>query len=324
LRLLLPSSSFSRHRRIAALAGAILFFCACGGDAAPGLRAPASTPGATGEPVSATDDVGRAVELSRPASRVISLLPAGTETLFALGAGDAVVGRTRYDLEPELAHLPSVGGGLDPSLETIVSLRPDLVIAFETASESRIRPRIEQLGIPVFAIQTEDTADIYRNIRSLGTLVGRDSAARVLLASIRSELEAVRASVPPGPRPEVVYVASIEPAIVAGPGTYLGELIELAGADLLEVGGARGAYWPQISLETLVREQPDIVVLPVGSDPTSSVARLRAEPGWRELRAVQQGRIAVVPTDLMSRPGPRLPEIARLLRGAFAEHGTAR
>lgn len=288
---------------------------ACGreGSSATGREASAAR-------VSAVDDAGRAVSLARPARRVVSLLPAGTETLFALGAGETVVARTRYDREPHLAHLPSVGGGLDPSLEALVAVRPDLVVAFETASESRIRPRIEALGIPVFAIQTEDTADIFRNIVSLGQMVGRDSAASALLASIRDELTAVRTAVPPGRRPRVVYVASIDPPIVAGPGTFLGELIGLAGGDLVDVGGARGAHWPQISLEALVREEPDIVVLPVGADPGSSVGRLRSEPGWRELRAVREGRIAQVPTDLMSRPGPRIGEIARLLRAAFDRH----
>ncbi len=318
------SGALCRRLRAAAFVTAALLAPACRGDAGAEAGAPGAARTEAAASVSATDDVGRVVTLPQPASRVISLLPAGTETLFALGAGAAVVGRTRYDVEPHLAHLPSVGGGLDPSLEAVVSLRPDLVVAFETASESRIRPRIEALGIPVFAIQTEDTADIFRNIASLATLVGRDSAGAALLASIRAELAAVRATVPAGPRPRVVYVASIDPPIVAGPGTYLGELIELAGGELVDVGGARGAYWPQISLETLVREPPDIVVLPVGSDPTSSVARLRAEPGWRELRAVREGRVAVVPTDLMSRPGPGIVEIAGLLRAAFAQHGPGR
>ena len=282
-----------------------------GCEAAPSARDPG--PAA----VMATDDVGRDIRLERPARRVLSLLPAGTETFFALGAGDAVVGRTRYDVDSGVVHLPSVGGGLDPSLEAIVALRPDLVVAFETASESRIRPRIEALGIPVFAIQTEDTADIYRNIASLGALVGRGETADSLLSSIRAELSAIRASVSGADRPKVVYVASISPPIVAGPGTYLGELIGVAGGDLLDVGGAQGAYWPQISLETLLREQPDLLVLPVGSDPTSTIGRLRSEPGWRDLEAVKQNRVALVPTDLMSRPGPRIPEIARLLRDAF-------
>lgn len=299
-----------------------LALAACGGEPRPDADTNAASI-LDASAVSVVDDAGRTVTLPRPARRVVSLLPAGTETLYALGAGETVVARTRYDLEPELAHLPSVGGGLDPSLESLVAVGPDLVLAFETASESRVRPRIEAVGIPVFAIQTEDTADIYRNITNLGRLVGRDSAAAALLASIRGELADIRATVPPGRRPRVVYVASIDPPIVAGRGTYLGELIGLAGGDLVpeEVGG--GGYWPQISLETLVHEQPDVVVLPVGSDPTSTVERLRGEPGWRELRAVREGRIAPVPTDLMSRPGPRIPEIARLLREAFERHGGA-
>lgn len=299
-----------------------LALAACGSEPRPDADTNAAS-SLDASAVSVVDDAGRTVTLPRPARRVVSLLPAGTETLYALGAGETVVARTRYDLEPELAHLPSVGGGLDPSLESLVAVGPDLVLAFETASESRVRPRIEAVGIPVFAIQTEDTADIYRNITNLGRLVGRDSAAAALLASIRGELADIRATVPPGRRPRVVYVASIDPPIVAGPGTYLGELIGLAGGDLVpaEVGG--GGYWPQISLETLVHEQPDVVVLPVGSDPTSTVERLRGEPGWRELRAVREGRIAPVPTDLMSRPGPRIPEIARLLREAFERHGGA-
>ncbi|HEX6070879.1 MAG TPA: helical backbone metal receptor [Longimicrobiaceae bacterium] len=267
--------------------------------------------------VSATDDVGRVVRLDAPARRVLSLLPAGTEIVVALGAGDALVGRTRYDVDPALGHLPSVGGGLDPSLEAIVGLRPDLVIAFETASESRVRPRIEALGIPVFAIRTEDTTDIFRNIGSLGTLAGRSAAADSLLGAIRSDLSAVAASVPGGRRPSVVYVASIDPPIVAGPGTYIGEMIGIAGGRLLRVGDAAGAYWPQVSLEALVRAQPDVVVLPVGSDPGSTVARLRAEPGWRELEAVRDDRVVVVPTDLMSRPGPHIARIAEALRDGF-------
>lgn len=270
--------------------------------------------------VTAIDDAGREVTLPAPAERVVSLLPAGTETLFALGAGDVVVGRTRYDVDPHLTHLPSVGGGLDPSLEALVALQPDLVLAFETASESRIRHRIEQLGIPVFAIKTEDTTDVYRNIERLGTLVGRDSAAAALRDTIRTELRRVATAAEQlGWRPTAIYVASIEPAILAGGRTYLGELIGVAGGEALDFGEPEGPRWPQVSLEALVRAQPDVVILPVGADPTSSVARLRREPGWRELHAVQQGRIAVVPTDLMSRPGPGISEIAALLHDAFVD-----
>lgn len=305
-----------RARHLRATITALLLAAAHAGCEPSGDR---PAPAATGQ-VTAVDDAGREVTLPAPAERVVSLLPAGTETLFAIGAGDVVVGRTRYDVDPHLIDLPSVGGGLDPSLEALVALRPDLVLAFETASESRIRHRIEQLGIPVFAIKTEDTTDIYRNIERLGTMVGRDAAAAALRDSIRAELREVSAAAAQlAWNPTAVYVASIDPAILAGGSTYIGQLIGLAGGEALEFGELEGPRWPQVSLETLVEAQPDVVILPVGADPTSSVARLRREPGWRELRAVQEGRIAVVPTDLMSRPGPGISEIARVLYEAFAE-----
>lgn len=298
--------SKTTRRCLAAALGLVLTSLACADSAAPAAE------GSTG--VAAIDDVGREVRLPEPADRVISLLPAGTETLFAFGAGETVVGRTRYDVEPHLAHLPSVGGGLDPSLEALVALQPDLVVAFETAGGSGIRPQIERLGIPVFAIHTQDTTDIYRNIERLGTLVGRDSAADSLATSIRARLASIAASVPSGKRPTVLFVASIDPPIVAASGTYLAELIGVAGGELPDLGLGERIEWPQLSLEVLLRADPDVVLLPVGSDSVGPLERLRHEPGWRDLTAVREGRVALVPTDLMSRPGPGIAQIAAVLR----------
>jgi iron complex transport system substrate-binding protein len=270
--------------------------------------------------VSVTDDAGREVRLSAPARRVVSLLPAGTETLVALGALEHVVGRTRYDTDTHLAHLPSVGGGLDPSLEALAALSPDLVIAFETAGGSPIRARLEQLGIPVFGIQTQDTADVFRNIAKLGHLVGRDAAADSLSRDLRRRLEAVRESVPPGPRPTVLYLAGLDPPIVAGNSTFVMELIGVAGGASIPALSRAAGVWPQLSFEELVRQDPDIVVLPVGRDRNQAVDRLRAAPGWRELRAVREGRIVTVEADLANRPGPAIAESAEAMRAALAPH----
>ncbi|HEX6927136.1 MAG TPA: helical backbone metal receptor [Longimicrobiaceae bacterium] len=294
------------RRRLTTALGLLLAVAGCADSAAPAAE--------RSWQVVVVDDVGREVRLPTPAERVISLLPAGTETLFALGAGETVVGRTRYDLEPHLAHLPSVGGGLDPSLEAILALKPDLVVAFETAGGSGIRPQIERLGIPVFAIRTQDTTDIYRTIERLGTLVGRDSAAAALASSIRSRLDSIAASVPRGRRPTALFVASIDPPIVAGPGTYLAELIGVAGGQLPDLGVGNRVEWPPLSVEVLLRSDPDVVLLPVGSDSVGPLERLRREPGWRELAAVREGRVAPVPADLVSRPGPGIAEIAAVLR----------
>lgn len=267
--------------------------------------------------VSVVDDAGRTVRLARPARRIVSLLPAGNEALLALGAGDRIVGRTRYDEMPELAGLPSVGGGLDPSLEALAALRPDLVLAWEPPGGSRVRARLEELGIAVLALETRDTAAIFRTIHNLGHLSGRGAAADSLARHVRARLDSVRASVPPGPRPRVLYVVSVDPPMLAGTDNFLAELIGVAGGEPVGVSAGHKGHSPQVSREELLRIRPDVVVLPVGEDPTASVERLRAEPGWREMPAVREGRVVTVPADLMNRPGPEIGESARVLRDAI-------
>src|SRR5690606_7655811 len=133
----------------------------CGtGDGEARARATADRTLASSDAIQVVDDAGRTITLGVPATRIISLVPAATETLVALGAIDLLVGRTDFD-DAEVGHLPSVGQGLTPSVEVVASLRPDLVVAWEEAGISRVRPRLEALGIPVFAVATQDTAGIF-------------------------------------------------------------------------------------------------------------------------------------------------------------------
>ena len=280
--------------------------------------APAGDDPSATRAVFAIDDVGRRVELPAPATRVVSLLPAFTETMFALGAGDLVVGRTRYDTDPALAHLTDVGGGLDPNLETIVSLQPDLVIAWESQSGSKIRERLESLGIPVFAAATRDTSAIFSAIASLGRLTAHDPEADSLAAHVRAQLDSVRTSVAGRDRPSVLYVVSLDPPMIAGLENFIAELIGVAGGEPVAMPGDRAGLSPQVSLEDLVRRQPDVVILPVGEDPAISLDRLSREPGWRDLNAVREGRVAELPADQVNRPGPGIGEMAKLLRSAIA------
>jgi iron complex transport system substrate-binding protein len=286
---------------------------ACG-DA--GARAPGQAPPAPADaPVSAVDDTGREVRLPRPARRVVALVPSATETLFALGAGGQVVGRTRYDTAPGMAHLPSVGGGLDPSVETLLSLQPDLVVSWDKEKGGALRQRLEEMGIPVFAVRTRDTTDVFRNVERLGRLVGRDAAADSLTAAMRADLEAVRASVAGRERPSVLYVVWNDPPMTAGPETFIAQVIGAAGGRTVFPDLEQD--WPQVSMEEIVRRQPDVVVVPVGEDRVHSLARVLDAPGWRSLRAVREGRVVEVPTDLMNRPGPHLGEAARAMRDAL-------
>jgi iron complex transport system substrate-binding protein len=265
--------------------------------------------------VQATDDAGHLVTLAHPARRVVSLIPSATETLIAIGATPQLVGRTRYDVAPQVASLPSVGGTVDASVEALVALAPELVIAWDTDKRQQVRAKLVALGVPVFVMRTQDTADVFRGIANLGRLTGHVSAATAVAATVRAQLDSVRRSVAALPTPSVFYVVYNDPPMTAGSATFLGQLISLAGgrsifADLHQ-------SWPTVALEEIVRRQPDVLIVPVGEFRTNTLDRFRRMPGWRDLRAVREGRIVTVPADLSSRPGPAIGEAARVLRDAI-------
>ncbi|HEU0052747.1 MAG TPA: cobalamin-binding protein [Longimicrobium sp.] len=302
------------RRAPAGLLALALLLAACGG-AKPSDDARAAADSA----VAATDDAGREIRLARPAARIVSLVPSATETLVALGARETVVGRTDYDEAPEVAAVPSVGGGLDPSLEKLAALRPDLVIGWETVGRPELRDRLEALGIPVFAMATQDTADVFRGIASLGRLTGRGRAADSLAAAVRAELDAVRASVAGKPRPSVFWLVQTDPPMTAGRATFVSELVEVAGGR--NAFGDLEALWPNVSMEEIVRRQPDVLIVPVVEARTARVEELRALPGWRELRAMREGRARSVDAELVNRPGPSIGKAARAV--AEAIHASA-
>jgi iron complex transport system substrate-binding protein len=232
-----------------------------------------------------------------------------------MGMADLLVGRTEFDRGPALDSLPSVGGGVDPSLEALVALRPDVVLAWSTGKEAALRARLEGLGIPVFAVETTDTADVFRTIGNLGRITGRRASSDSLAASLRAEVEAVRASVAGRPRAGVFFVVWHDPPMTAGGGTFIHEVVELAGGR--NVFGDATQPWPNVALEEVVRRRPDVIVLPVGEQGAARLEELRREPGWRDVPAVKAGRVVLIEADLMNRPGPRLGEAARRLAAAF-------
>lgn len=266
-------------------------------------------------PVRFTDDAGKAVLLRRPARRIVSLVPSATETLIALGAATQIVGRTDYDVAPEVATLPSVGGGIDPSVEAVVALRPDAVISWGRDRRQRTRVKLEALGIPVISLSTEDTSDVFRVISDLGALSGHTSSAQTISARLRSEFRDVARSVSGLPRPLVFYVMFNDPPMTTGLGTFIGQLITLAGGRL--AFAELGTLWPSVSVEAILQRNPDVIVLPVGEKVLVTANKLRATPGWRDLSAVRDGRVVTIPANLLNRPGPHLGEVARALRDAI-------
>ncbi|MFN2383930.1 MAG: ABC transporter substrate-binding protein [Gemmatimonadota bacterium] len=277
---------------------------ACGEDAPRGSAGPHA--------VTVVDDAGQTVRLGAPAERMISLVPSVTESVIALGAAGRLVARTRYDTAPEVAGLPSVGGGLDPSLEALVALDPDLVIAWDGAPAATLGARLAASGIPLYRAAIEDTAAVFRTLDRLGELLGLPGPAADATRGLRDSLTAIAAESVGMPRPSVFYLLAGRPPRTAGTRTFIGELIEVA--------GGRPAFpeleqlWPAVALEAVVARNPDVILVPGGGEEAARLARAR---GWRDMPAVREGRVIEVPGDLFSRPGPGIADAARTLREAL-------
>lgn len=285
---------------------------ACAGDRAE-QAGKAATP--TPASIELTDDAGQVVRLARPATRIVSLIPSATETLIAIGATETIVGRTRYDVAPEVASLPSVGGGVDPSVEAIVNLHPDLVISWESDKRQAIRQKLIGAGIAVYILRTQDTTDIFHGIAAIGRMAGRDSAATAIANAVRDTLRQVQQSVLGLPVPSVFYVVYNDPPMTAGPKTFIGELIGLAGGRSIFTDTTQ--LWANLALEEVVRLDPDLLIVPVSELRTNSLERFQKLAGWRDLRAVKTGRVVSVPSDLLSRPSPSIAQASQVLRNAL-------
>jgi ABC-type Fe3+-hydroxamate transport system substrate-binding protein len=299
----------NRRRAATRAAGRLALAVLLGGAGATAAHAQA--PG-----VAAADGLGRVVRLPAPARRVVSTVPSATDLLVALGVADRVVGRTTYDTAAAVRGAAEVGGGTDPSLERVLAARPDLLLAWPEPSAARVRNAAAAAGVPVFAVGLRDTAALYGTIAALGRLTARDAAAGALAGTLRARLDAVRAR-SRGPARTAVFVASERPVYVAGARSFV---MEVAGA-----AGLRPAFpevpgdWPALALEAIVRRDPEVLLVPRrrGDAPGAALARLRAAPGWRDLRAVRLGRVISLDGDAISRPGPRLADAAEAIAAAL-------
>ena len=272
-----------------------------------------------------TDGLGREVQLASAAQRVVSLAPSNTEILFALGAGDKVVGRDEFSDYPEEAKaIDSVGGSMgEYSLEAIVALKPDLVLASELNSPELVSS-LEKLGLTVYYLPNPKSfEDLYTNLEIVATLTGRD--ATKLTDSLKARVTAVDEKIAPlSYRPTVFYeIDATDPSkpYTAGVGTFIHLIINRAGgANFTELAGITDPY-PQVSLEQLVVMPPDFIIL--GDSMWGTTPEVVAgRPGWDVLTAVMEGRVFPFDDNLVSRPGPRLVDgleaLARLLHpGVF-------
>lgn len=263
-----------------------------------------------------TDEIGRpVVPRAAPTRRVVSLAPNVTELLFAIGAGDQIVGIDRYSDQPadRVGALPRVGTDYEPSLEAIVALGPDLVFLSRSANRRETADALERLGVPVFITRTPAVADVPRTLRDLGQVTGHLPGAKAQIARLEAGFADVRARVAGLPRPRVLVVVWPEPLYVAGRQTFTHDLIELAGGRNVadEVEG-----YATFPLERVLRLAPEIIVLPThAAGGTGDAAAVAYWSRWTSLPAVRDHRVYAIEDAIVSRPGARLVEGAlRLLR----------
>lgn len=279
--------------------------------------APADSPGDAAA-ISVTDGAGRSVSLRAPARRVISMMPSVTEWVVAFGAADRLVARTDYDDDPAVAHLPSIGRGLTPSVEWIAARDPDLVVAWPDAPSRSLVSRLDALGIPVYAAPSETIAEALDVAADVGRLLDHAGRAEATIADVRAGLDSVRAAVADRPRPDVLFLIGLDPVTAAGPGTFLDELLNVAGGrNVLEGTGLR---WPQLSVEEVLTRAPDIII--VGSTAVDPAGLLGGRPGWRDVPAVRAGRVHAVDPNDINRPGPNLDDSAAELARLIHDGGT--
>jgi len=261
------------------------------------------------------DMLGRDVTLAAPPRRIVSLVPSVTEILYALSAESLLVGVTDFcDFPPEARSRPKVGGMVSPSLEAIVALRPDLVIATSEGTREDTFTQLSRVGVPVYLVAAHHVADATSLVRRLGELTSRESNAGPLVAGLEQRIDAVKKAVQPYGRPRVLYVLWPEPLIVPGRESIVTELIQLAGGQSLSADD-RDA-WPRYSLEAAVAKSPEVILLANHGAGTGAVS-LEKWQRLTSLPAVKAGRLVSVNGDLLHRYGPRfvdgLEQLARAI-----------
>lgn len=259
-----------------------------------------------------TDPVGRTVRIPENPQRVVTLAPSLTEMVFALGAGDRVVGVSRFSNFPAQAEaLPTVGSYVQPDVEKIVALKPDLCLAVKDGNPREVVETLERLGIPVYAVNPKNLYEVMETLAALGGVLQAQDQAREVTAHMERRVGAVEERLRGlDDRPRVFFQIGVSPIVSVGTETFAQELIRRAGG----VNVAEGPEpYPRFSLEQVMALRPEVIVI-------SSMEReqvfeaVRADwMRWRGIPAVGSQRIHLVPSDLFDRPGPRLVDGLELL-----------
>jgi len=270
-------------------------------------------------PLAVTDDLGRNVTISSEPQSIISLTPSNTEILFALELGDRVMAVSEYCNYPlEAQNKIKIGGFSTINIEKVVSLKPDLVLATGGVQEAVVE-ELERLGLTVIALNAKSIEEVFENIRLVGKAAGQLEAARELTTKLEQRTKAVTdkaKDLPDSQRPRVFYEIQYEPLMTAGPGTFIDDLIHLAGG--VNIASDAAAKYPVYNLETLIERNPEVIIISFwhGSI-AASVEGVKSRKRWQIIDAVKNNRVYGINADIVSRPGPRIvdgiEEMARFI-----------
>lgn len=301
----------ARMRRAGAGIGAVLVLIAVMGLTQAGCKTAIRK--GTAYPLTLVDDLGRKVTVAAAPRRLVSLAPDNTEILYALGLGRRIVGVTTFCNYPAEAKMkPKIGDMMNPNVEKIIALKPDLVLATGGVQNSVV-DQLKKVGVAVVVTSPKDYEGVIRNIGLIGKITGSTARAGVLTRGMRRRRDEIRAKVAGKPRPKAFYEVYKEPLMTAGPGTFIDDLIKLAGG--VNIAGNAQKDYPEYSLEMLLAQDPDVYLASSGT--MGSAGEVGRRPGWGRLQAVKNQRVFVIDQDIISRGGPRLARALGEVAGAL-------
>ncbi len=253
----------------------------------------------------AVDDLGRNITLEKYPERIVSTAPSNTEILFALGLGDRVVGVTEYcDYPEEAKEKEKIGGFSTVDVERIMALNPDLVLVSEKTGDENIE-KLEELGMPVAVLQPKNVDGILDDIRLVGKITGTEDRANELEAEMKGRIDAVRQKTQDLEKPGVFYVVWHDPLMSAGSGTFISDIITIAGG--VNIAQDMEGY-KTISLEAVVDRDPDVIIASTGPSQHSTYDSIIEEERLQAVSAVKNGRAYKIDKNIVSRAGPRIVE----------------
>lgn len=300
----------SRMLRMKYLLGCIMLLCSAGV-----LAEPARPKNTASYPFVLKDDLGYTITISQPPKRIISLAPSNTEILFALGLEDKVIAVTNLcDYPPSVKSKPHIGGMIDFSAERILSLEPDFVFAVRGNSVDRLQ-QLQNLRIPLFAFDPVELEDIFSAIEKVGLICNVKEAADELTASLKARIKSLKNTLADLPERKRVYIGSLQsPYYAVGTGTFLSEIIELAGGE--NIAKSSGLHWPILSSEQILVSNPQAVFFGLSFDESAQAPReqllaaFQNDLIWSKTMAGLEGNLYFLDQNSLHRPGPRIVEVA--------------